>query len=151
MQNWIWLVLVLVLLVIELLTVGLTTIWFAAGALIAYGVALLGGSLGVQIFVFLAVSIVLFLLTRPIVIKRLNKSRVKTNVDSLIGQTARVTEEIDPFRETGAAVLDGKTWTARSKDESVIPAGAKVKVLEVQGVKLIVEEIPSEAKETAEE
>ena len=149
MEPGIWLVLMVVLVIIELLTVGLTTIWFAAGALVAYLCTLLGANLAVQIIVFLVVSVVLFLLTRPILVKRLNKSRTKTNVDSLIGQEARVTEVIDPFRGTGTAMLDGKVWTARSNNDQVIDVDTKVKVLAVEGVKLIVEAVPVSLSEDA--
>ncbi|MBQ4472749.1 MAG: NfeD family protein [Lachnospiraceae bacterium] len=142
MQSWIWLVLMLVLLVIEAMTVGLTTIWFAAGALVAYGTSWLGLSPVLQVVVFLVVSIVLFVLTRPLLVNRLNKSRTKTNVDGLIGKEARVTERIDSFEGTGTAVLEGKTWTARSSKGQVIEAQRRARVLAVEGVKLILEEIP---------
>ena len=144
MQSWIWLVLMAVLLVAELLTVGLTTIWFAAGALVAYLSSLVGANLVVQVILFLVVSIVLFALTRPLLVDKLNKSRAKTNIDSLIGKKAKVTEEIDPLEETGTAFLEGKLWSARSADGRKIEAETIAEVVAVEGVKLILKEADDE-------
>ena len=102
----IWLVVLAILLVIEFLTLGLTTVWFAGGALVAFLVSLAGGPLWLQLLLFIAVSVVLLLFTRPLAVKYLNKDVQKTNVDSIPGQKGIVTATIDnlkkvrlPFRE----------------------------------------------------
>ena len=93
-----WLAIFIVLLIIEIATMGLTTIWFAGGALIAFCAGLVGFGLGVQIGVFVIVSILLLILTRPIAVKFFNQERQKTNAESLIGQHALVTENIDTIK-----------------------------------------------------
>lgn len=139
-QSISWLALLVILLVIELITLGLTTIWFAGGALAAFLVSLIGGNLGVQIAVFAVVSVALLVFTRPWAVKYVNQSRVKTNADSLIGRIAVVTEEISNLAGSGQTQVAGQFWTARAKEDAeVIPAGAKVRILEIRGVKLIVE------------
>lgn len=135
-----WLAALIVLLIVELLTMGLTTIWFAGGALIALIAALCGAPLWLQIVLFIVVSIVLLLVTRPIAMKYWNKDRIKTNAESLIGQTALVTEEIDNLKANGVVTVNGNEWTARSADNRLIPKDAVVIIKEIQGVKLLVEE-----------
>jgi Membrane protein implicated in regulation of membrane protease activity len=135
-----WLVLLVVLLVIELATLGLTTIWFAGGAAAAFVASILGAGLVVLIVVFLAVSILLLVFTRPFAAKYINKNRVRTNVDSLLGQKAVVTQDIDNLAGTGEARVDGKVWMARTEnDGEQIVCGTTVTILGVSGVKLIVE------------
>ena len=104
-----WLAIFIVLLIIEIATMGLTTIWFAGGALIAFCAGLVGFGLGVQIGVFVIVSILLLILTRPIAVKFFNQERQKTNAESLIGQHALVTEDIDTIKAKGRAVLSGNS------------------------------------------
>ncbi len=141
-----WLILLVVLALIEIATLGLTTIWFAVGALVATIVAALGGPLWLQIALFLIASILVLIFLRPIAVKFFNKDREKTNVESLIGMHAVVVSEIDNQNEQGQAKLNGLDWMARSSDEKImIPVGTVVTVLEVQGVKLIVEERKEEA------
>lgn len=136
-----WLVALMVLLVIEVITMGLTTIWLAGGALIAVFVAWAGFSWYVQAAVFLVVSLLLLCSTRPIAVKYFNKERVKTNIESIIGKQAIVLTEINNLKGTGQVSLNGMEWSARAyKEETVIPQGAIVIVKEVSGVKLIVEE-----------
>lgn len=139
MQPIYWLIVVAVLLVLEFLTMGLTTIWFAGGALVAYIAGLCNAPLGIQIVLFLVVSIVLLLFTRPIVEKHLNNKREKTNVDSLAGKHGKVIEEIDNFNQTGKVMLGGMEWMARSADaDEKIPAGVKVEVKDVKGAHVVV-------------
>ena len=107
MTPFYWLIALAVLLVIEIITLGLTTIWFAGGALVAFVLALFNVPLLVQITVFLVVSILLLLFTRPVVEKRLNESRVKTNVNSMIGKEGRVTETIDNYNQKGIVIING--------------------------------------------
>ena len=136
----IWLVVLAILLVIEFLTLGLTTVWFAGGALVAFLVSLAGGPLWLQLLLFIAVSVVLLLFTRPLAVKYLNKDVQKTNVDSIPGQKGIVTATIDNLKAEGQVTIQGMEWTAREKNVNTIE---KVKVLivtSVEGVKLIVEE-----------
>lgn len=138
--NLIWLILFVVLLVIELFTVGLTTIWFAAGALAALLADYLGAGLPLQIIVFLAVSCILLFFTRPWALKHVNRKRVKTNYESEIGKIILITEKVDNLNQTGKSTVDGQEWTVRSKnDADILEPGTKAKVIDISGVKLIVE------------
>ncbi|RKI30171.1 NfeD family protein [bacterium 1xD8-6] len=141
MQPIYWLIVVAVLLVLEILTLGLTTIWFAGGAFVAFLAGICQAPLWIQILLFLVVSIILLVFTRPIAEKHLNNSREKTNVDSLVGKHGRVLEEIDNFNQTGRVMLNGMEWTARNiSSERKIPAGTKVEVMEIKGAHLVVQE-----------
>ena len=140
-----WLIGFVVFLGIEAATMALTTIWFAGGALAAFVVALLGADIHVQLVVFVVVSFVLLFFTRPFAAKYVNKNTVKTNSESLIGEKARVTAEINNEAGTGTAVVNGQEWTARSMDESKIyPVGTTIAIKDISGVKLIVCEIGEE-------
>ncbi len=92
----------------------------------------------VQVIVFLIVSIMLLVLTRPVIERKLNTSRTKTNVNSIIGREGRVTETIDNFTQTGIVIINGLEWTARSSSDNIIPVGSKIIVDEVKGVKVFV-------------
>lgn len=139
METIFWLILFVILLVIEILTMGLTTVWFAGGALVAFILAFVGFGLPVQIIVFLLVSIGLLVLTRPIAMKFFNQERQKTNAESLIGQKAVVLEKIDTLHGTGRAEVNGMEWSAKTDDaEETIEAGEVVVIEGIQGVKLIV-------------
>ena len=145
MLNLIWLGLFILLLVIEIITVGLTTIWFAAGALAALAANVLGADLIIQIIIFLAVSIVLLIFTRPWAEKHLNRKRVRTNYEREIGKVIRITEKVDNLDQTGKSVVDGQEWTVRSRNDSdIFEAGALARVVAVSGVKLIVEKCEEE-------
>ena len=145
MLNLIWLGLFILMLVIEIITVGLTTIWFAAGALAALAANVLGANLIIQIIIFRAVSIVLLIFTRPWAEKHLNRKRVRTNYEREIGKVIRITEKVDNLNQTGKSVVDGQEWTVRSKNDSeIFEAGALARVAAVSGVKLIVEKCEEE-------
>ena len=138
-----WLVAFVILIGIEAATMALTTIWFAGGAVFAFFAAVLGFSVQTQLVVFLIVSFILLLFTRPLAMRFVNRETVKTNVDGLIGRKAKVITKIDNNEPSGATVVDGQEWTARSTDDAVtIPVGTHVVIKEVRGVKLIVEMIP---------
>ena len=139
-KSIIWLVVLAILLVIEFLTLGLTTVWFAGGALVAFLVSLAGGPLWLQLLLFIAVSVVLLLFTRPLAVKYLNKDVQKTNVDSIPGQKGIVTATIDNLKAEGQVTIQGMEWTARAKNGNTIEKGKVVRVTAVEGVKLIVEE-----------
>ena len=145
MLNLIWLGLFILLLVIEIITVGLTTIWFAAGALAALAANVLGANLIIQIIIFLAVSVVLLIFTRPWAEKHLNRKRVRTNYEREIGKVIRITEKVDNLDQTGKSVVDGQEWTVRSRNDSdIFEAGALARVVAVSVVKLIVEKCEEE-------
>ena len=143
-----WLVAFVILIGIEAATMALTTIWFAGGALFALFVAIFGFSVKMQLVVFLVVSFLMLLFTRPLAARFINRETVKTNVDGLIGRKAKVITKIDNNEPSGVAVVNGQEWTARSADDAVpIPVGTHVLIKEVRGVKLIVEPV-SETSES---
>lgn len=148
MMQYVWLALLIIFVVVECLTVGLVSIWFAGGSLVAMIMAMLGAKAIWQDVVFVAVSALLLIATRPFVKKYLLNKKVKTNYQSVIGEVAKVTEKIDNFNQTGAVFVDGKEWTARSTDNSVtMEEGSLVKVAAIEGVKIIAEPyIAEEAK-----
>ena len=140
-----WIIAMVVFLVIEAVTVGIVSIWFAIGALFAMVTAMLDANLWVQIAVFIVASAVTLYFTRPLVKKYVNNKVEPTNADILIGKECRVVETIDNISGTGAVYVDGKTWTARCVDEEIIPEGQLVKAERIEGVKLIVSKIAHEA------
>ncbi len=137
--GYAWLGTVVACVIIEAMTVNLTTIWFAVGAIVAWLVYLTGLSLEVQIVVFLSVSIVCLIFTRPIAMEKLKVGRVKTNADSLIGQSFKVESRIDNINNTGTVNVKGQMWAARSVDDQVIEKDEIVVIKKIVGVKLIVE------------
>lgn len=139
MQTVYWLVIFVVLLIIEIVTMGLTTIWFAGGALAAFLAGVIGFGVTVQVVVFLAVSIVLLVMTRPIAVKYFNQERQKTNAESLIGHTGLVTWDIDTLKAEGKVEVSGQEWSAKTDEpDGRIEKDAVVVVEGIQGVKLIV-------------
>lgn len=136
-----WIVLLVVLVVFEAATPQLVTIWFAFGSLVALITNLLGGAVWLQFTLFVAVSLLSLVLTRPIVKKYTQKKKVMpTNADRVIGQSAVVVEEIDNKIAKGLVTVGGVQWTARSHDEAlIIPKYSEVTVDRIEGVKLIVE------------
>lgn len=138
MATIVWLAIFIVMLGIEIATLGLTTIWFAGGALIATLVAAIDLPVYVQIPVFLVVSIVLLLFTRPVAQKYFNRQRIKTNAEGLIGQKALVTENICNSKGLGKAVINGQEWTARSAEDAVeLETETEATIVAIEGVKLI--------------
>ncbi len=136
----IWLVITVILSVIEIFTLGLVTIWFAAGAAVAFILSLFDAPMAVQVGAFLVVSIAVLVLVRPIATKHFNNRLKKTNIDAYVGRKLIAKTEIDNLHGTGKVDMDGSTWLAVSSvDNIVIPAGSEVKVVEVKGAKLIVE------------
>ncbi len=149
-MMYVWLALVIIFVVAECMTVGLFSIWFAGGALVAMILSMAGAGIVWQAVTFLVVSGILLVATRPFVKKYLMNKNVKTNYESVIGEVAKVIETIDNYNQTGAAFADGKEWTARSaKDTVVMEKGSLVKVTAIEGVKLIVEPYEVKQPETA--
>lgn len=139
MESLYWLILFIVLIVIEIITLDLTTIWFAGGALVAFISSVAGVPNVVQFILFAGVSLVLLLFTRPMAVRFMNNSRTKTNADSLIGQTGVVTETIHNISGEGHIIINGMEWMARSEeDDVVIEKDQEVEILEISGAKLIV-------------
>ena len=140
MLQYVWLALLIGFVVVECLTVGLVSIWFAGGSLIAMLLAMAGAGIGWQIAAFLVVSGALLAVSRPFVKKYLMNKKTKTNYQSVIGEVVKVIETIDNYNQTGAVFADGKEWTARAAENAVVlEKDSLVKVLAVEGVKLIVE------------
>lgn len=138
-MMYVWIVLTAALLVIEAMTMGLTTIWFAGGCVCALIICLIGLPVWAQVGVFAGVSILLLMLTRPLAQKFIESGRTRTNADSLIGQEAVITEKVDNLKGTGRARVNGQDWTARSViTEQTIEQGEVVMIRAIEGVKLIV-------------
>ena len=116
-----WIVILIVAIIVEIITLGLTSIWFAGGALVALIAAALHAPLWLQILLFVAVSLLLLLFTRPIAVKYFNKDRVRTNAESIVGRQGVVTETIDNLQD----------------EDQVIEKGSVVEVVAISGVKLI--------------
>lgn len=133
-----WLALLILFSVGEAITVGLTSIWFAVGALGALLCALAGGNVWLQTGVFLALSGLTLALVRPLAKKFLTPSYSATNADRVIGQEAVVTQAIDNLHGQGQVNIAGQSWSARSEDDAVIPEGELVRVLRIEGVKVFV-------------
>ena len=134
---YLWLFVFLIMLIIEIPTLGLTTIWFALGALTSLIMAKLGFSFIVQIIVFVVISFITLYYTRPMVSKYLKVGQHKTNVDSLIDKKALVIKSIKKY-EVGQVKINGVVWSAISEDSEDIPKGVEVFVVRVEGVKLVV-------------
>ena len=135
-----WIVVMIATIVIEAATMGLTTIWFTGGALIALIVEMLNGSVYLQILAFLMISLSLLCFTRPLAVKYFNRERTRTNLDGLIGKQAVVIVSVHNLNETGRVVVEGKEWMARSTDVSrTFEEGEIVRIQSIQGVKLMVE------------
>ena len=134
-----WLGILAILLVIEAITVGLTTVWFAGGAFVACIASWLGGGIVVQLLLFFGVSVVLLIFTRPLAV------RYKTNAESLLGKRAVVIQTVNNLAQTGQVRINDIEWTARTADDGEeIPTGAVVEIEEIRGVKLIVKELSKE-------
>lgn len=139
-MEYLWLALFVVLILLEISTMGLTSVWFAFGALIAMFATMLGAGFYLQLALFVIPSALLLIFTRPIAVQFVNKKTVKTNVNSLIGQIALVTAPVDNLQASGAATINGVEWTARSADiNQKFDVGQLVRIKEINGAKLIVE------------
>ena len=141
----VWLGLLILFLVIEIATVGLTTIWMAGGALGALILDLAGLNLWWQIGAFLVVSFTMLVFTRPFVVKYINSHHEKTNYEGIIGKVVRITEKVDNLQQTGTAVVNGLEWTTRAeRDDVILDPGDLAKVVNISGVKLIVKKYEEE-------
>ena len=142
---FVWLVAVIIFLGVEISTVTLTSIWFAAGALAAMLVAMFNGHIIVQIIAFIIVAIGLLYATKPWSKKFIDTKKENTNADRAIGQEVRVMERVNNLDQTGKAIVHGMEWTVRTEDDNItIERGELVRVLRIAGVKLIVERVEEE-------
>lgn len=136
-----WLILIVALIVLEIATTQFICIWFAGGALVAFICALLNLNTAIQAVAFVLISAMLLVLTKKLVNKLKSFPNAKTNADALIGQSAVVTEEISNINSKGSVKIRGLEWSARSVSGDSIPKESYVTIKEIDGVKLIVEEI----------
>ena len=134
----IWAAAIVLFLVLEAVTVGIVSIWFALGSICALIAALLGAPTWLQIAWFVVISVLTLILTRPVVRKYVNGKKQATNADRVIGMQATVKETINNLAAEGAVLCDGKEWSARSVSGEVITAGTVVSVVAIEGVKLMV-------------
>lgn len=149
--NTVWMVLLILFGAAEAITVGLTSIWFALGALGALICSALGGAVWLQLTVFLAVSFLTLALVRPLSKKYLSPRYSPTNADRVIGKSAVVTQTIDNLQGVGQVSVAGQSWTARSRTGEVIPADTRVRVLAIEGVKVFVAPETGDKAEQKEE
>ncbi len=145
-MMWLWLCAAVLFGVVEGVTAGLVSVWFAVGSVGAFFAAMGGLSVTVQLVIFAAVSAAALAVTRPLVVRLGRERHVPTNLDRVIGRTAQVSEDIDNDAATGAVYVDGKTWTARSAGGEAIPAGSRVEIQRMEGVKLFVKKSEEKAE-----
>ena len=135
----VWLVIAAVLFVGEILTAGFLLLWFAIAAVVAMFVSFITTNLFIQILIFLIVSVLLLIFTRPLLSKYTNKDNTITNSNAIIGKTAIVTEDISLLNSTGQINVDGEIWSAKTMDPNlIIPKGSKVEIIGIDGVKACV-------------
>lgn len=145
-MMWLWLCAAVLFGVVEAATAGLVSVWFAVGSVGAFFAALGGLSVTLQLVIFAAVSAASLAVTRPLVARFGRSRHIPTNLDRVIGRTATVTEDINNDAAAGAVYVDGKTWTARSAGGEVIPAGSRVEIERMEGVKLFVKKSEEKAE-----
>jgi membrane protein implicated in regulation of membrane protease activity len=147
--RWLWAALVIIFALIEVFTFGLTTVWFALAALVMVFLSLLPIPLVFQILIFLCISALLLIVTRPLVVKKLKVGKEKTNVDSLIGRHALVIKAIGEF-EKGEVKIGGQIWSAHSEDNSEIKKGTRCEIVRIEGVRAVVRPITAESADGSE-
>ena len=133
-----WLIVAAAALVIEMISLGLSSIWFTGGGIVAALIAYADGPLWLQVIAFVGVSTILLLLMRPLAKKRLKIGEEKTNIDSMIGRIEKVLVTVDNNAGTGMIKIGDIDWRAVSDDGSVIPDGTLVKISRIEGTKLYV-------------
>ncbi len=152
MGTLFWLAVLGMMLLMEVATLGLTTVWFAGGACVTLLLSLFISNPYAEWAVFLIVSVLSLFALRPLFIDKFNAKREKTNLDHLIGQTARVTMTIDNFHSKGSVNLKGQDWSARNAvSDELIEEGSKVVVRKISGVKLMVEPVVKPVAKESEE
>ncbi|MBQ8208272.1 MAG: NfeD family protein [Clostridia bacterium] len=149
MHELIWLIILILSFITELATAALVAVWFMPGALIALILSALDLPIWLQVLVFAVTSAVMLLLSKTIFRKYIRKNPIiKTNSDALMGETAIVTEDIDNLEGRGQIKINAQYWSARSSDPSVrIEKGSLVKIVSIEGVKLICDKILNKGEE----
>ena len=140
-MNWpaiVWFIFLVIFVLAEAATVTVVSLWFAAGALVAMIVSMLGGPVWLQVLLFIVVSFVLLWMLRPILKKFYTPKLTRTNVDSVIGSQGYVTQRIDNVKAAGQVKLGAMEWTARSTTGDPIEEGTLVRVDKIEGVKVFV-------------
>lgn len=136
-----WVIICILSLAVEGYTMGLTTIWFSIGALIALLSVFIGVDFIIQFLLFLVSSLILLLFTRKIFVNKLKTGKEKTNIEALIGIQTVLLKDITPYG-VGSVKLNGQEWSAACKDRGTqLEAGTKVEVIAIDGVKAIVRQI----------
>lgn len=138
---YMWLILSIILILVEIFTVGIITVFMALSALIIAGLSLIGFDIYQQIIFFVLLSLLLIIAARPLLLQYVNKKIVKTNANTLIGKEFIVYESIDNFKNQGKIKINDLVWMAKSDDERLIEKGSLVQVIAIDGVKLIVKKI----------
>lgn len=137
-----WFLIFLILIIVEVLTINLSTVWFIIGSVFAFFSSFFTRNLNYQIIVFIVFTIISIILTKRFLTKVSNFKKINTNVDSIIGRICLVTKDINNLLNQGEIVIDKNIWSALSKDDNVIiREGTKVKICDIKGVKVIVEEV----------
>ncbi len=137
-----WLIASGIFFVGEIITVGFLLFWFGVAGLITMVVSFFTSNIIIQSVVFLVTSVILILSTKPFVKKFVNKETIVTNVNSLIGKKAIVIQEINNLQGTGQIKISGEIWSAQNETDSIISENQEVEIIKVEGVKLIVKQIP---------
>ncbi len=138
----VWLIICGVCLILEMITHGFLIFWFGIGAIFAMLASFFTDNIIIQTTIFILSSTALLFATKPLIKKFVNKEKdIQTNAFSAVGKIAIVTEEINHRKEKGLVRLNGELWSASSNDESIIEKGSDVKILEIQGVRLIVSQV----------
>lgn len=141
-MGYIWLLIFAAMIITEIATAtALVSIWFALGALAAFAVSAVGFGFTAQIVVFIAVSVLLLIFTKPFVKKVIKPGYTPTNTDRLLGELCIVVDGIDDMGSKGSVIIDGKEWSAVSDDGKPIESGSRAKVMDIRGVKLVVHSI----------
>ena len=141
---WFWFGIAVICAVIEGMTLGLTTIWFALSAVLMIFVSMFHPPFYLQCLLFALIALLLLFFTRPLALKLLHTKREKTNADSLIGKKALVLQTITEF-EKGQVKINGIVWTAASIGNAEIPAGDECIIEKIEGVTLIVKKIEGQS------
>lgn len=134
----VWAVAIVAFCILEGTTAQLVSVWFVIGSVAGLVSNIFGAPFWLQIVLFITVSVVALLATRPLVKKKLNINIQKTNADRCIGMSGVVIEDIDNLAPSGQVKTDGKVWSARSLSGEPIPKDTVVTVEKIDGVKLIV-------------
>lgn len=137
----IWLIAAGIFLILEIFTVGFLIFWLSIGCLFAMIISLVTDSILLQTAVFVISSGFLIFATKPLVKKFAEKDNIKTNVYSLTGKRAIVTEDIDWSAGSGQIKLDGQVWSAKTEEQINIPKGTEVEIVKIEGVKAYVKKI----------